>query len=68
MVVFDSTDVGACTVLMLLERSNTKSVESAKSSRVVDRDIEPIIWETDDGSHSIHKVRRTVSETCFEPN
>ena len=50
---------------MLLERSNTKSAESASA---VDRDIGAIICETHDGSRSIHRVRRTVSETCFEPN
>ena len=67
-VVCDYVDDGACTVFMLLERSNTKSVESAKSSFGVDRDIGAIICETHDGSRSIHKVHRTVSETFFEPN
>ena len=67
-IVCDSIDVGACTEVMLLECLNTKSAESAKSSSVVDRDIRAIICETHDGSRSMHRVRRTVSETCFEPN
>ena len=66
--VCDSVDVGAWTEVMLLERSSTKSAESAKSSSAVDRDIGAIICETHNGSRSIHRVRRTVSETCFEPN
>ena len=67
-IIFDSVDVGTCIVFMFLERLNTKSAESVKSSSGVDRDIGVIICETHDGSCSIYKVRRTVSETCFEPN
>ena len=66
--VCDSVDVDACTEVMLLERSNTKSAESDKSTSAVDRDIGAIICETHDGSRSIQRVRRRVSETCFEPN
>ena len=45
-----NSDVGAWTEVMLLDRSNTKSAESAKSSNAVDRDIGAIICETHDGS------------------
>ena len=69
IVVCDSVDVGACAVLMLwLERVNTKSAESAKSSSGVDQDIGAIICEGDGDSRSIHKVHRSASEMCFEPN
>ena len=53
-VVRDTVDVGACTVFMLLERPNTKSAESTKSSSGGGgRDIEAIICETHDSSRSI---------------